>query len=163
MKIWIIYDSTFGNNKKIANAMGEFLKEGNDVFISSAKAVHPETTAQPLPEALIFGGPPRSGRISHVLEKWVNHFSELLQERGTKLVKVATWWTYWSAVLKMEAKYNTPMLDPIEAKWKSLAGHVPAAKMLPRVLRVQVEHIKGPLEAGWQEKASQFATEFKTL
>ncbi len=163
MKIWIIYDSTFGNNKKIANTMGELLKDGNDVFISSAKAVHQEKLAQALPEALIFGGPPRSGKISRVLEKWVNNFSKVLQERGTRLVKVAAWWTYWSAVLKMEVKYNTPMLDPIEAKWKTLAGQVPAGRMLPRVLRVQVEHIKGPLEAGWQEKAAQFVTEFKAL
>ena len=57
MKLWIIYDSRFGNNKIVAQDLADQLKNNNIVEGHYAKQISPKKVAASIPDALLFGGP----------------------------------------------------------------------------------------------------------
>ena len=86
MKIWIVYDSKFGNNKKVVQKMQELLGKNHEVHVNYAKEISPKNVLAASPEIFLFGGPRRIGKISKTLRKWVERFSKLL-----KMNKPNTW------------------------------------------------------------------------
>lgn len=58
MKVWIIYDSVFGNTEQVAQAMGKALEAQVDVTVRKVAEVQPEQ--MPDLDVLIVGSPTRA-------------------------------------------------------------------------------------------------------
>ncbi|HMF31753.1 MAG TPA: hypothetical protein VKK79_10075 [Candidatus Lokiarchaeia archaeon] len=160
MKIWILYDSKFGNNKMIAETLETAMKGENEVHVAYAKKISPKKVLADAPDALLFGGPLRAGMISFTIKGWATKMAKLLLGKGIKLQKVAAWGTHG---------VNTPETPPkfawegIEPKWKALRDQVPAEKTVQELCGIAVEGMKGPMEADWQDKVAQFVDQFNNL
>nr|MDO8113697.1 hypothetical protein [Candidatus Sigynarchaeota archaeon] len=157
MKIWIVYDSKFGNNKQIAEALGEIFKEGNAVHVQYAKKISPKEVAKDEPDMLLFGGPLRAGNISFTIKRWGSNFGRTLKSRGFKLKKVAVWGTHGRDDPGTPAKF---LWAAVEQKWKTLMDSVPAEKSTG-VQGINVDGMKGPMETGWKDLITKFAEQVK--
>jgi menaquinone-dependent protoporphyrinogen IX oxidase len=160
MKIWIIYDSKFGNNKLVAETLETTLKVDNDVSVAYAKKVSPKLVLKDAPDALLFGGPLRAGMISFTIKGWATKFAKLLKKKNVRLQKVAAWGTHGPITPQTPPKFAWTNIEP---KWKALRDLVPAEKTLQEFPDFVVGGMKGPLEEGWQERAVQFAGQFNSL
>lgn len=154
MKILVVYDSKFGNNRQIANFIADKLQKANhEVKVHHAKDLSPKAALTFQPEVFLFGGPIRMGMVSFTAKRWVSRFSSRLNKKGFKLNRAAVWATHLKYDADMPERFtwkNTAM------KWEKLIAKVPAAKTLPGVMDVIVEAMEGPMEASWQVKINEF-------
>lgn len=93
MKIWIIYDSKFGNNQRVAEIIQGLLSAHHEVHVSYAKKISPKEVLAASPDAVLFGGPRRIGNISFTLRHWVEKYAKLLVSKKIRLKKIAAWET----------------------------------------------------------------------
>ena len=77
MKVFIIYDSKYGNTKTVAENILEGLKqvEGIEAAISYAKEVSSQSLV--CYDALILGAPNHMGRPSRTMKKFIDRLAEL--------------------------------------------------------------------------------------
>lgn len=140
MKVYIAYESKYGNGKKCV----EYLKEaittkGHSVETSS---IH-EIKSKSLPNAdlYIFSSPTHIGRPPRKMKKFLNNL-EIPQE---------------------EAKYTTIVthMDP-KAKTLQIIDDLLQPKGMTKVsdgVRIRVTGLKGPLEDGYEKKLDAFVNE----
>lgn len=93
MKIWIVYDSKFGNNIKVAEYIKEKLGATHEVKVSYAKKGSPAVVVQDSPDVLLFGGPLRAGNLSYTIRKWAEGFGKEAKKKGLILKKLGSWET----------------------------------------------------------------------
>jgi menaquinone-dependent protoporphyrinogen IX oxidase len=162
MKIWIVYDSKFGNNKKIAEALAEQLKNGNDVQVRYAKEITPKQVMENGIDVFLFGGPLRAGNISFTMKRWANTLSKLLFKNQKKVIKAAVWGSHSTNSLDIPPQFSW---EASKLKWKAILDAFPAEKKLSDVTGFDVipTTLKGPLEVGWEKKVLQFAEKVKEL
>jgi len=159
MKIWIIYDSKYGNNKQIADVLGtQFSEDGNEVHVHHAKTMKPINAIDA--DLLIFGGPLRWGMISSTMKGWMANFAKILNSNKKMLKKVAGWGTHLQDKPDMPAKFTW---DASALKWKALMDGVDAEKRMPEIQGIIVNGMSGPLEENWQGAIADFAGRIKTL
>ncbi len=163
MKILVVYDSKFGNNKQIAGRLaGHLERAGNAVMVHHAKEISPKEVARGAFDALLFGGPPRAGMISFTIKNWTSGAAKALTKAGITLQKVAAWGTHGEATPgeNIPEKWTWAGLS---ATWLALLEKVPAAKMLPGVAGFSVGGMEGPLEEGWEAKVEALARAFTDM
>jgi menaquinone-dependent protoporphyrinogen IX oxidase len=154
MKILIIYDSKYGNNKQIAEFIAQKMQKANNaVKVHYAKSISKKEALVFQPDVLLFGGPIRAGMISYTAKSWVSGFSSLLKKKGMKLNKTAVWATH--AVNAPDTPERFAWKN-VALKWEKLLAKVPAVKTLPGITDVSVEGMEGPMESGWQAKVDEF-------
>ena len=156
MKIWIVYDSKFGNNKQIADSLAGLLDEGNEVHVHHAKTVKPKEAIDA--DMLLFGGPLRAGLISFTIKGWVTRYSKILKAKNAKLAKVAAWCTHGKSGPDTPPRFAW---NTIALKWNALINGVPATNALSDVESIIVEGMEGPLESGWKDIVAGFAERIK--
>jgi menaquinone-dependent protoporphyrinogen IX oxidase len=162
MNIWIVYDSKFGNNKRVAEALANRFKEGNNVHVHFAKKISPKKVFDAGVDVFLFGGPLRAGMISFTMKSWANKLARKLAKQQ-KMVKIAAvWGTHARNDPETPAKFSW---DSSKLKWKALLDTFPAEKKLPEVIGFAVNPttLKGPLDPGWEEIVDQFADRVKNL
>ncbi len=93
MKIWIVYDSKFGSNIKVADYMKHLLGSNHEVKVSYAKKVSPSMVVKDNPEILLFGGPLRAGNLSYTIRKWSEKFGKEAKKKSLILKKLGSWET----------------------------------------------------------------------
>ncbi len=93
MKIWIVYDSKFGNNVKVAEYLKEKLGITHEVNVSYAKKISPATVVKDNPDVLLFGGPLRAGNLSYTIRKWAERFGKEAKKKGFELKNLGSWET----------------------------------------------------------------------
>jgi flavorubredoxin len=140
MKINIIYESHFGNGKKIIDDLAGILKSKNqDVEIFSVKNITPDKV--PIADLYIFSSPTRKFTLPPNISNFLDDFIP-----PTKYVKYALLTTYLDprtiALKKMTAK-----LDKKEIK-KAADD-----------LKVRVTGIKGPIKEDYTDRLKIFAEE----
>jgi menaquinone-dependent protoporphyrinogen IX oxidase len=160
MKIWIVYDSKYGNNKQIAEALGGLFNEGNVVHVHHAKDITPKEAIEDQPDILLFGGPLRAGMISFTIKGWASKFAHLLKSKKLKLQKVAVWGTHARNDPETPPKFSWANVEP---KWKAAMDEVPAEKAMPGVQGINIDGMEGPMEANWKELITSFAGQIKAL
>ncbi|GAB6275037.1 MAG: flavodoxin family protein [Peptococcaceae bacterium] len=74
MKVFIIYDSVFGNTEKIARSMGNALGYQKDIEVLRVSHVKPEQLAGL--ELLIVGSPTQGGRPTQAVQDFLNQVSK---------------------------------------------------------------------------------------
>ncbi len=138
-----MYDSKYGNNIKVAQAMGALLKS-HEVHISYAKKVTPKTVITSKPDILLFGGPRRIGKIARTIRSWVEKFARLAVSERYQMKKVGAWETR-SVLVEKDAQSESGMVRRIYNanlktgdQWKALIQNLPATTPAPDLLSLCV-------------------------
>ncbi len=154
MKILVVYDSKYGNNRQIADFIAEKLRNAaHEVKVHHAKDLSIKEALAFQPEAFLFGGPNRAGMVSFTIKHWVSRFAGRFQKKGIKINRAAIWSTHLKDTTDTPERFTWKNMA---SKWVTLLAKVPATKTLPGVMDVLVEDMKGPLETGWQAKVTDF-------
>jgi len=140
MKVYIAYESKYGNGKKCVEYLTEAItKKGHSVETSSIREINPDSI--PSADLYIFSSPTHIGRPPRKMKKFLNNL-EISQE---------------------EAKYTTIVthMDP-KAKTHQIINNLLQPKGMTKVsdgVRIKVNGMKGPLEEGYEKKLDAFANE----
>jgi len=162
MNIWIIYDSKFGNNIKIANALAGHFTEGNTVNVHYAKKISPKAILNAGIDMLIFGGPLRMGTPSYTIRRWASQMGNLCTQLQQQIPVVAAWGSHGTN------DPNTPpqfAWEASKAKWQAILAGIPAIKYLNEISGFEVNPttLEGPLLEGWEAIAQSMADQLKKL
>ncbi len=142
MKAIVIFDSKFGNCKKVAEDIAGGLAEaGADVDIAQVKTATIGSLANY--DVIAIGAPVRAGRPLKSIRKFVAKLPEVKLEGKT----LGFFDTY--GVAKQPGNGSGYLI--LEAK-----EHPGGAKIVEPGLSVLVKGMKGPLEDGAMEKAREF-------
>jgi len=143
----VVYDTTYGNTKTIAETIAETLKEsGHEVQLSYIKDVK-ELHAKDY-DFLVLGSPTKIGSMSFTFRRFI----------GGK-IKEEEWRD------KPFASFDTELQENIEKGGASAAEKIAqklsekGLKQVVPVLKAGVLETKGPLEEGEVENAKKFARE----
>jgi menaquinone-dependent protoporphyrinogen IX oxidase len=152
VKVFVIYDTKYGNTKLVAEKIVEGIREvgGIETSISDVKKVDLEELADY--NAILIGAPNHWGGPSRTIRKFIDK----LGKRDLKTKWVAVFDTYLKedfekAVKKMEKRINEK---------------VPRLKLITSGLSIRVDDMKGPVTDGEFTKCKDFgkkiATQLKT-
>jgi len=144
MKVFVIYDSKYGNTRQAAeNILGGTKKvEGIEATISYVKKVDIQRLISC--DALILGAPNHMANPSRTMKKFV----EKLSERGLKAKNIAIFGTYSGRVRNPDRAVKK--LEKIVEK------SLPNLKLLLPSLSIKVNGVKGPLIEGESYKCVDF-------
>ena len=152
MKILVVYDSYFGNTKKIAQCIAETLFDGNDVRLCRAGEVGPgDLTGVGL---LVVGSPTRA--FSPVVS--IKHFLRSMDARQLKGVKIAAFDTrialdsIRSKVLRKLVGTLGYAAEPVSRKLIRKGGEAAADPA-----GFVVTDSEGPLKQGEIQRAAEWA------
>ena len=167
MKIWIVYDSKYGNNKQIAHKFEDNFKVDHEVHVHSVKEISPKSVANSKPDIFLFGGPRRMGWISFTLQRWIKRYVKILRSRNIRMKKIGAWETHGDFKEEdqhpesgMERRMMERNLN-IGSKWIELIQQIPTEQSPPDLLDFTVKGMEGPLETGADAKVTEFATKFR--
>jgi flavodoxin len=162
VKVWLIYDSKFGNNKNIANKLASYFEDDNEVFVKYAKDISPKEVIKQGIDILLLGGPPRAGMISFTIKSWANKMIKQLNKEGKILNKVALWGSHATNDENTPEKFGW---EGTKNKWNIILNDIPAEKKINDTVGFSVnpETLEGPLEPGWEEIAEKLALDLKNL
>ena len=151
MKGIVVYDTSYGNTKKIAEAIAETLKEsGIEVDLFHVKDVK-KLSAKDY-DFLVLGSPTRFGTMSFAIrgflgkvktEEWMNRpFAAFDTENPENVEKAAAQKKEWSAAEKISEKLRGKKMN-----------------QLSPVLKALVLGQKGPLKEGEIDRTKDYARE----
>ena len=144
VKVFIVYDTKYGNTKLSAETIVEGIREveGVEVTVGYVKEIDIGKLVDY--DALVLGAPNHMGRPSQTIKKFVNQLSEL----DLKASYVAVFGTY-------SGKSRNP--DRAVKKLEKMAEKkLPSLKMISPSLSIRVKGIPGPLEEGELPKCKDF-------
>ncbi len=151
MKVWVIYDSVFGNTKQVALAMGNALGSQRDVSVLWVGDVKPEHLGV---NVLIVGSPTRAFSPTPAIKK----FLASIPKQGLRGITVAAFDTRIalsdvdSRVLPAFVRIFGYAAKPIADRLTKKAGEL---RFPPEGFFVQ--GTEGPLKAGELERAADWA------
>ncbi len=162
MNIMIVYDSKYGNNKQVAEALAGHFNNGNIVHVHFAKEISQQAVIDGGVNVLIMG-PVHFGGPTSTMKKWTKKMADLLNKKAWKVSKTAIWGTH----LKNDPNQAAGKCswDMAKAKWKTILDMIPAEKKLAEIQGIEVGAISGAniLETGWRDLVAQFADMVKNL
>jgi menaquinone-dependent protoporphyrinogen IX oxidase len=155
MKGMVIYDTSYGNTKKIAETIAETLKElGIEVDFFYVKDVK-KLSAKDY-DFIVLGSPTKFGTMSFAVrgfvgkvksEEWMNKpFAAFDTENPENIERARAENKEWSAAEKIAEKLKDKKMN----------------QLLP-VLKAVVFGQKGPLKEGEIERAKDYASEFAVI
>jgi menaquinone-dependent protoporphyrinogen IX oxidase len=144
MKVFIVYDSKYGNTKIAAENILTGLKqvEGIEAEISYVKEVDSQRVGSY--DALILGAPNHMASPSRTMKKFVDKSAEL----DLKAKKVAVFGTYSGRI--RTADRAAKKLEKIVEKT------LPKVKLLSPSLSIRVKGVTGPVAEGELTKCQEF-------
>jgi len=162
MKVWIVYDSKFGNNKRIADLLATYFKDTDKVEVAYAKTISPQKVIDSGVDVFLFGGPLRAGNISFTMKRWALKFAAILKKQNKILKQAAVWGSHGTTDPKTPPKFSW---ESSKLKWKAVLDQIPAEKKVAEVIGFDVNPttLEGPLVPGWEAIVKQFATMIKNL
>ncbi len=157
MNIMIVYDSKYGNNKQVAEALAGYFNDGNIVHVHFAKEISPQAVIDGGVDVLLMGGPVHFGGPTSTMKKWTKKMADLLNKKARKVSKTAIWGTHMKNDPNQDA--GKCSWDVAKAKWKTILDMIPAEKKLAEIQGIEVGAISGAniLETGWQDLVACFA------
>lgn len=142
-KVFVFYDSKYGNTKLAAEKVAEGLRGGDvDVDLGYIKEVSPEHALDY--DALVLGAPNHMGRPSQAMKKFINHLSTL----GLKNKKVAVFGTYSGKVRLLDRA--------VKKMEKMVQEKLPSLTLISPSLSVRVNGVSGPVVDGELPKCVDF-------
>ena len=131
MKALIVYDTKYGNTKKVAELIAEGINsvEGNEITINNVKDV--DLNKENSYDMILIGSPNHVGSHTKSVKKFINKLSEAL----LKINSFAVFDTYLSKDFEKTVKKME----------KQISERMPDLKKAAPGLSIKVEGIKGPI------------------
>jgi flavorubredoxin len=144
LKVFVIYDSKYGNTKTVAENILEGLKqvEGIEAAFSYAKEVDFQSLV--CYNALIIGTPNHMGRPSWTMKKFIDTLTEL----DLKAKNVAIFGTY--------SGRKRPVDRAVKKLEIILEKKLPNLKIFSPSLSIRVKGVTGPVAEGELTKSKEF-------
>ncbi len=163
MNVWIVYDSKYGNNKQVAEALVGHFKDENTVHVHFAKEISQQAVIDGGVDMVIMGGPVHFGGPTSTMKKWTKKMTDILNKKTLKVRKVAIWSTHMKNDPNQRA--GKCSWDVAKAKWNVILDTFPAEKKATEIQGIEVGAISGAniLETGWQDLVARFAGVVKNL
>ncbi len=158
MRGLIIYDSLYGNTEKIAQAIGNVLRQQGEVKVIKIADMKPEMLEGI--DLLVVGSPTQQFRATEAMRAWLNN----IPRNGLKNVRVAAF----------DTRLTQEFIDqhgPL-GFFEKVFGY--AAERIAKTLKEKggtlllpgeafyVEDTEGPLVAGEEQRAAQWAGKLAT-
>jgi len=142
-KICVVYDSKYGNTKRVAKAIVEGLTEEGKVeaFASYAKDIDPKALISY--DTLFFGAPNHIGKPSRTIVKFIDAFAELKPN------------TEYAAAFDTYFQRQRNCMKATSKLEKHLSEKFPNLKLMPG-LSIKVKGINGPIAEGELPNAKEF-------
>jgi len=152
MKTWILYDTKFGNGKKLAESLKKDFPSDFEVKTGDIKDISPKSVADDKPVVLILGGAVRMFRGAPKSKKWIKQLDKALKEIDHKIQYAMVFLTH-----------GLPT-DKIQGFAKRLKGKLEKSSMIEKtyegILTAQVETQEGPIKPEEMEKAKELIKKF---
>jgi menaquinone-dependent protoporphyrinogen IX oxidase len=144
VKVFVVYDSKYGNTKLVAEKIVEGIKEaeGIETAISYVKEVSAEKLGGY--DAVVIGAPNHMGNPSRTISKFVDKLAKL--DLGTK--QVAVFDTYF-----VRQKNFEKAMKKLE---KQISEKLPKWKLITHGLSIKVNSVYGPIADGELPKCVDF-------
>jgi flavorubredoxin len=144
MKVFILYDSKYGNTKTAAENVLESLKQVEDieVAISCVRDIDPHNVINY--DALILGAPNHMASPSRAMKNFVDKLAKL----NVSAKSVAVFGTYSGRVRLTDRA--------VKKMEKIVEKTLPSLKLLPPSLSVRVKGVTGPVADGELSKCQEF-------
>lgn len=142
MKVFIAYESKYGNGKKVVDHLQNVLKgKGHEVQVGSVREVKPNSLPQA--DLYIFHSPTHIGSPVGKVKKLLKKME--IPQKDAKYALMAT------------------HMDPDATTVKKMDAFLQPKGMtkVSEGLQVMVKGMKGPLEEGWEKKVEAFASELE--
>ncbi|MGZ4905662.1 MAG: flavodoxin family protein [Halobacteriota archaeon] len=147
-KILIVYESRYGNTKRVAETIIEGMKgvDGTETVLQEVKSVDSNTI--PSYDAIVIGSPNHMGGPTRGVKKFIDKLSSLSLE-GKQFAVFDTYGggDFEKATKKMEQRVR---------------DKVPTMKMVAPGLSIKVEGMKGPITEGELPKCKEFGIKIAT-
>ncbi|MHA2392113.1 MAG: flavodoxin family protein [Promethearchaeota archaeon] len=148
MKIVIIYETRFGNTKKVAEAIGEGLsEEGHDVKVNHVKEINLDEMGDM--DLIVIGSPTYAGSHVPSIRKFINNLSGSKME-GKSIIAYDTHSAGGEGTFLRKAVFKME---------KQIKKKLPSMNILMNGRQFKVHGIKGPLIDGELEKCKTFGKE----
>lgn len=152
MLTWILYDTKFGNGKKLAEMLkGEFPESWN-VKTGDVKSIKPSEIAQEVPDVLVLGGAIRMFRGAPASKKWLKELSKVLRSNGKNIPKATVFMTHGLPTDKIQGFANRFLSKLTKA---NIFDNV-----YSKSLTTKVADTEGPIIDSELEKAMNYINEF---
>lgn len=144
MKVFVIYDSKYGNTKLVAMKIIEVLNQagGFDVAAEYVKNVDPQKLVGY--DMLVIGAPNHMGRPSWTMRKFVDSLSNNRLD--------AKWVTVFDTYFQRD-RYFQKAMKKLE---RQINERLPNVELLTPGLSVRVKGVNGPVMEGELAKAVEF-------
>lgn len=154
MKIEYFHASKYGNGAMVAETFRQHMAEnGIDVHVRHIRDARPKE--MPPADLYLFSSP---GRMGKPIGRMRRFLKRVMLPAGTKYAVLTT-----EAAPQPNKKTGQMPTEEELAKWHRIIpimNEILEGKGLVRIAedKIQVTGIKGPLEAGWEEKVRAFAS-----
>ena len=148
MKVVLLYESKYGNTKRVASAIAEKMQRvgGMEVTLTALKVVDIEDIANC--DVILLGGPTHFGGPTRGVRKFI----DAVGKRNVNGKSVAVFDTYMGEDFEKGVR---KMEEQIRAK-------APGLKLLAPGLSIRVEGMKGPIVEGELVKCKDFVKQLVT-
>ena len=152
MKLWILYDTKFGNGKILAELLKKEFSEEWDVKLGDVKEISPSTIASDAPDVLILGGAIRMFMGAPASKKWLRQLNKELDLVNKEIQYGAMFLTHGLSTSKIQG-YRKRF-------WNKLKKSKKIVKPYPQMLTARVKEMEGPFVESELEKAIEYIREF---
>jgi len=148
VKIFVVYDTKYGNTKLVAEKIVEGIREveGMEIAISDVKEVDLERVADS--DAILIGAPNHMGRPARTIREFMDKLGKL----DLKAKWVAVFDTYLGGDFEKAVKEME----------KRIGEKVPSLKLITSGLSIKVQGVKGPITDGELPKCKDFGKKIAT-
>jgi flavodoxin len=144
MKVLIVFESRYGNTKRVAEAIVEGMQqvEGMKTVLSEVKGV--DLTAIPSYDAIVIGGPNHMGGPTRGVKKFIDKLGTLPLE--------GKWFAAFDTYGGRDFEKATKKME------QRILAKAPKLKIIAPGLSIQVQGMKGPITEGELPKCREFGT-----
>ena len=143
-KVFVVYDSKYGNTKLVAEKIAEGLREAGSVEVSLGYVKDVDAGGVASADVVLLGGPNHMGNASRT----ILGFMDTLADAKRKALWVACFDTFMG-----REKNRGRATRKLE---KKVGERLPDAKLISPGLSIKVTAIKGPIADGELPKAVEF-------
>ena len=153
VKISVIYDTTYGNTKLVAEKIVEGMKEVEGIYIAIRDIEDVDLEDIVDSDAILIGGPNHWGSPTRIILKLIDNLGKIdLNAKWIAVFDTYLGWDFNKTTEKMERR---------------ISEKIPKVTIIASGLSVKVKEMRGPLEEGELSKCKDFgmivATHLKLL
>ena len=142
-RVFVVYDSKYGNTKRVAELIAEGLKENAEIEVAmgSAKEIDPKEISNH--DALIIGAPNHMGKPSRTITKFIDNLA--------KVESNAKWAVAFDTYFQRQ-RYFEKAMKKLE---KQINQKLPKVKLITSGLSIKVNGVNGPVAEGELPRAKE--------